>query len=41
MAFVPDVRLAFEGSIELAAACGVPIEEILDSKEKIDSYFMD
>ncbi len=40
-AFVPDIHLAFVGSVDLAKACGVPTEEILDSKEKIVSYFMD
>lgn len=40
-AFVPDIHIAFEGSIDLAKACGVPIDEVLDSKEKITSYFMD
>ena len=40
-AFAPDLRVAFEGSIDLAKSCGVPVDEILDSKEKIASYFMD
>lgn len=40
-AFAPDIRVAFEGSIDLAKSCGVPVDEILDSKEKIVSYFMD
>lgn len=40
-AFAPDIRVAFEGSIDLAKSCGVPVDEILDSKEKIASYFMD
>ena len=40
-AFVPDIHIAFEGSIDLAKACGVPVDEVLDSKEKITSYFMD
>ena len=40
-AFAPDIRVAFEGSIDLAKSCGVPVGEILDSKEKIASYFMD
>ena len=39
-AFVPDIRIAFAGSIELAKLMGVPAEEILDSKEKIDTYFL-
>lgn len=33
-AFAPDIRVAFEGSIDLAKSCGVPVDEILDSKEK-------
>lgn len=40
-AFAPDIRVVFEGSIDLAKSCGVPVDEILDSKEKIASYFMD
>ncbi len=40
-AFAPDMRIAFRGSIELAKELGVPEDEILDSKEKIISYFMD
>lgn len=40
-AFAPDIRMAFEGSVDLAKSCGVPVDEILDSKEKIISYFMD
>lgn len=40
-AFAPDIRVAFESSIDLAKSCGVPVDEILDSKEKIASYFMD
>lgn len=39
-AFAPDIRVAFESSIDLAKSCGVPVDEILDSKEKIASYFM-
>lgn len=38
-AFVMDVHVAFEGSIKLARACGVPSEEILDIRGKIFSYF--
>ena len=40
-AFSPDIRIAFEGSIQLAKEMGVPTEEIIDSKEKLYSYFMD
>ena len=40
-AFAPDIRVAFDGSIDLAKSCGVPVEEILDSKEEIISFFMD
>ena len=39
-AFAPDIRVAFEGSIDLVKSCGVPVDEIVDSK-KIASYFMD
>ena len=39
-AFAMDVRVAFAGSIELARTIGVPFDEILDSKEKIDNYFL-
>lgn len=39
-AFAPDIRIAFEGSIELARLTGVPYEEILDTPEKIDDYFL-
>jgi hypothetical protein len=27
---------AFEGSCEMARYCGVPVEEVLDSKESIE-----
>lgn len=40
-AFAPDVRIAFEDSVDLAKSCGVSMDEILDSKEKITSYFTD
>lgn len=40
-AFHPDPSLALEGSIELANALGVPQSEILDTTEKMDSYFLD
>ena len=40
-AFAPDIRIAFDGSIDLAKQMGVAADEILDSKEKIASYFMD
>lgn len=39
--FAPDPAEAFLGSIELARSVGVPTEEILDSKAKTLSYFMD
>lgn len=35
-----DYMKAFEGSCEMARICGVPSEEILDSKEKINDYFL-
>jgi len=40
-AFDPDVSIAFDGSIDLAKQIGVPAEEILDTKEKVMSFFMD
>lgn len=40
-AFHPDPVLALEGSIALAEALGVPQSEILDTQEKMDSYFLD
>ena len=40
-AFAPDVQLAFAGSVELARQMGVPGEEVLDTREKIASYFLD
>lgn len=40
-AFSPDLQLALLGSIELARELGVPTEEILDTKDKTDSYFLD
>ncbi|WP_280423543.1 hypothetical protein [Nocardia carnea] len=40
-AFAPDVQIAFIGSVELAAELGVASEEILDSDEKVDAYFLD
>lgn len=40
-AFSPDVRVALVGSVELAAALGVASDEVLDTKEKVDAYFLD
>lgn len=39
-AFHPDIQTALEGSVELALSLGLPSEEILDTKEKIDDYFL-
>lgn len=39
-AFSPDAETAFNGSINLCVELGVPMEEILDTKEKIDTYFL-
>ena len=39
-AFDPDVEKAFDGSIRLARYMGVPAEEILDSYDKVASYFL-
>ena len=41
MAFAPNAAVAFEGSILLANELGVPSEEILDTRAKAMSYFMD
>ncbi len=40
-AFSMDPQIAIVGSVELAKQMCVPCEEILDTKEKIDSYFLD
>lgn len=40
-AFSPDINVALDGSIELAKACGVDENEILDTKEKAFAYFLD
>lgn len=39
--FSPDINVALDGSIELAKACGVDENEILDTKEKAFAYFLD
>ena len=41
MAFSEDAEAAFSGSIRLAKSMGVNSEEILDTREKIDAYFLD
>ncbi|MFD8247691.1 hypothetical protein [Nocardia sp. NPDC059691] len=40
-AFSPDVHVALAGSVELAMELGVASDEILDSDEKVDAYFLD
>ncbi|UVJ40559.1 hypothetical protein [Arthrobacter sp. CJ23] len=40
-AFSPDLQVALLGSVELARELGVPTEEILDTKDKALSYFLD
>lgn len=40
-AFSPDVLIALTGSVELARVMGVPTDEILDSEEKVQAYFLD
>ncbi|QEO09493.1 hypothetical protein [Protaetiibacter larvae] len=40
-AFSPDVEAALVGSAELARAVGVPAGEVLDSEQKVRSYFLD
>lgn len=41
VAFDPDVNRALNGSVDLAKRMGVPSTEILDSYDKIVSFFMD
>ena len=38
-AFAPDVEKALEGSVALARYMGVPGKEVLDSYDKVVSYF--
>lgn len=40
-AFDPDIEAALSGSVALAKHMGVPSGEILDSYEKVESYFLD
>ncbi|WP_280495354.1 hypothetical protein [Nocardia farcinica] len=40
-AFSPDVQVALVGSVELAVEIGVASDEILDSEEKVDAFFLD
>lgn len=40
-AFSPDVELALAGSVNLALELGVASEDVLDSEEKINAYFLD
>jgi hypothetical protein len=40
IAFSEDIEAAFSGSIRLAASMGVNSDEILDTREKIDAYFI-
>ncbi len=39
-AFAPDVETALKGSAQLAKRMGVPAEEILDSYDKVASFFL-
>lgn len=39
-AFDPDPLAALEGSCELALSLGVPCGEVLDTKAKVDDYFL-
>lgn len=41
VAFHPDPRIALDGSIRLATMLGVPQNEILDTSEKLDAFFLD
>jgi len=40
-AFSPDVRIALDGSVELALSLNVPPEDVLDSAEKARTYFLE
>lgn len=40
-AFSPDVKIALQGSVDLALDLGVASVEILDSEEKVLAYFLD
>ncbi len=40
-AFSPDVAVSLLGSVELAMAIGVAADEVLDSEQKILTYFLD
>lgn len=40
-AFSPDVQAALHGSVELALAVGVASDDILDSEQKIRTYFLE
>ncbi len=40
-AFDPDFRVSLMGSVELAQSLGIEEEEILDTVEKIDAFFLD
>lgn len=39
-AFSPDVVMAFDGSVELAASLDVPEDEILRTRQEIDDFFL-
>lgn len=41
IAFHPDPIIVLDGSIGLATVLGVPQNEILDTSEKLDAYFLD
>lgn len=40
-ALAPEVEVALLGSVELALELGVASEEVLDSEEKVLTYFLD
>lgn len=40
-AFSPDMQVALIGSVELARELDVPADEMLDSEEKVHTYFID
>lgn len=40
-AFSPDVQAALHGSVELALAVGIASDDVLDSEQKIRTYFLE
>ena len=40
-AFSTNIQMSLSGSIELARAVGVPEEELLETEEDINAFFLD